>query len=348
LENDNVEGPILGFLVLASLVAVPILFIWAKRAFDRAVERSLEEIYADAERQTQAFGPSAPRVTFTYHTYSGILFYVNEVEHEFHLPPPVAEATLTSLFRHTARYGFFAYGALLIPVLAYYHYRRELRSIQSQADSTATPVISRPRKKPARRGSIERWGGAFLWGFVGVTALVLGVKELYEAATNRSPRLMTCAQVTTEVPSGTWVRLTDYSGSIHDAAVRERNYVIESLFIPIRCDGSPADSRVELVVATEDSDRIQLFRRLRQLENNAQALQRFVAANEAGIGLQQPPISGMIRTSKDYGILIGKIDHLSRDFMVIEADTSPSLLRGFAWLAAGIIVPLVLWPRRRH
>jgi hypothetical protein len=122
-------------LVLAALVAVPVFFIWGKRAFDLGAEASLETIYKSAERQGRAFGSSTPTASFTYHTYSGLLFYVRQSEHRFSLPPRVAQSTLHELFMHTIKFGFFAYGALLIPVLAYLNYLAQRRSISKQAAS---------------------------------------------------------------------------------------------------------------------------------------------------------------------------------------------------------------------
>jgi len=121
------------FLVLAALVAVPVLFIWGKRAFDRSAAASLDRIYRAADRQSRAFGSGTPTATFTYHTYSGILFYVTQSEHTLTLPTRVAESTLHELLMHTVKYGFFAYGALLIPVLAYLNYLAQRRSIKKQA-----------------------------------------------------------------------------------------------------------------------------------------------------------------------------------------------------------------------
>jgi hypothetical protein len=73
-------------------------------------------------------------VEFTYHTYSGLLLYVTQSEHRFRLPYPLAQSTLSALLKHTMKYGFFAYGALLIPVLAYLNYLAQGRSLRRQAD----------------------------------------------------------------------------------------------------------------------------------------------------------------------------------------------------------------------
>lgn len=128
-----------GIVVLLALVALPVFMIWGKRAFDRAAEASLDHIYATAQRSTARPVGGEPHVHFTYHTYSGILLYVNQSEHQFELPYPVAQRTLDALFHHTLKYGFFAYGALLIPGLAYLNYLGQKRSIRKQYEGHYAP-----------------------------------------------------------------------------------------------------------------------------------------------------------------------------------------------------------------
>jgi hypothetical protein len=145
---------LLGFLVLAAMIGVPVFFLWGKRAFDRAADESLRRIYAAAERQARAFGPSTPEVSFVYHTYSGILLYVHQAEHRFSLPQPVAESTISALFQHTLKFGFLSYGALLIPVLAYFNYLAQRRSIAKQGRSPGVQnAMPRPKagRLPTRR-----------------------------------------------------------------------------------------------------------------------------------------------------------------------------------------------------
>jgi len=57
---------------------------------------------------------------------------VRQTKHQFTLPYPVAQNTLKALFKHTLKYGLFAYGALLIPVLAYLNYLAQQGSIRKQ------------------------------------------------------------------------------------------------------------------------------------------------------------------------------------------------------------------------
>jgi hypothetical protein len=141
----------LGIAVLAALVLVPVFFLWGKRAFDRAAAESLRRIYATAEAQARAFGPSTPQVEFTYHTYSGLLLYVTQSEHRFRLPYPLAQNTLSALLKHTMKYGFFAYGALLIPVLAYLNYLAQGRSLRKQAERPSGARLKAAPGLPRRR-----------------------------------------------------------------------------------------------------------------------------------------------------------------------------------------------------
>jgi hypothetical protein len=122
-------------LLLGAIIAIPFVLIWGKRAYDRNAVAALEAIYRSAERQARTFGASTPVVSFTYHTYSGVLIYVNQSEHRFTLPAVVAEKTLHELLMYTLKYGFFAYGVVLIPVLAYANYLAQKRSIAKQAAS---------------------------------------------------------------------------------------------------------------------------------------------------------------------------------------------------------------------
>jgi hypothetical protein len=132
-----------GLFALVALVGVPVFFLWGKRAFDRAAIESLQRIYADAERRART-RTSAPVVSFKYHTYSGILVYVAQTEHQFTLPRPIADDTLDALLKHTLKFGFFAYGALLIPILAYANYLGQKRAIAKQA-ATPRPSVARNR-----------------------------------------------------------------------------------------------------------------------------------------------------------------------------------------------------------
>ena len=136
----------LGLAVLVALVALPVLLLWGKRAFDRAATASLQEIYVAAQRQSRAFGPSTPQVEFTYHTYSGLLMYVTQSEHRLSLPYPVAQDTLSAFLKHTLKYGFFAYGALLIPLLAYFNYLAQTCSLRKQTERSGA-VRSGPHSR---------------------------------------------------------------------------------------------------------------------------------------------------------------------------------------------------------
>src|SRR5262245_58656297 len=114
-------------LVALALVATPFLFIRVRRACLRRAATSIDRIYADARRDAREPGPS---VAFKYHTYAGFLIHAVETEHHFELPYPVAAKTLRALLRHNLTHGFFAEGVLLVPVLAFFSYLGQWRSIR--------------------------------------------------------------------------------------------------------------------------------------------------------------------------------------------------------------------------
>src|SRR5262249_32160787 len=142
---------------VVALLASPILVLKARRALIGGAARSIERIYAEAEREAVAVSPSTPRVTLKYHTYSGLLIHSVHTEHFLELPYPVAERTLDALLFQNLTYGFFAEGVLVIPVLGYINYLTQRRSIRRQAESPGGARVDRPR--PGESG-LEKWGGA--------------------------------------------------------------------------------------------------------------------------------------------------------------------------------------------
>jgi hypothetical protein len=132
--DPKLIGSMLLTVVFVMLIfGVPIwLVLKGKAVFDNAVRRDLERIYSSSNQIAAAMG-SVPKVTFTYHTYSGVLLWVTQQQHRISAPPQIAEETLSALLRHTLKYGFLAYGALIIPLLAYGNYLAQRRSIRRQA-----------------------------------------------------------------------------------------------------------------------------------------------------------------------------------------------------------------------
>lgn len=72
---------------------------------------------------------SPGQVNVVFHTYSGVVVYVTQVEHRFWAAPDDALLVLSRLHRFNLTWGFFAYGALLIPILSFGNYWRQRRLV---------------------------------------------------------------------------------------------------------------------------------------------------------------------------------------------------------------------------
>ena len=71
-------------------------------------------------------------VSVVFHAYSGILVFTRQVEYRFWATPDDARAILAKLNRFNLTWGFFAYGAIVIPVLSLGNYWAQLRRISKQ------------------------------------------------------------------------------------------------------------------------------------------------------------------------------------------------------------------------
>lgn len=76
----------------------------------------------------------APLVRFRFRTYHGLLVFAVQTAHELVLPYPQARLLLEQLHRFNLTWGFFAYGAVIIPILSFFEYRSEWRRIQREAE----------------------------------------------------------------------------------------------------------------------------------------------------------------------------------------------------------------------
>jgi hypothetical protein len=90
---------------------------------------TLERLYAEyADMHT----PDADRVEVVFHTYDGFLFFVNQREHRFRLPPDRARELLWRLHKFNLTWGLLAYGVLVIPLLSYGNYLTQKSRIRKQ------------------------------------------------------------------------------------------------------------------------------------------------------------------------------------------------------------------------
>jgi hypothetical protein len=158
-----------------------------------------------------------------------------------------------------------------------------------------------------------------------------GLEDVREAASNRAPREIACADVVADPPENAWVRVTGAKGALRDAAVRSTGGKTDRVYVPLTCEGPPPLT-IRLVLSSEDPALL-----------GAAVAQKDVELARA--------VTGMLRDAKDHstgtttgGGLEGgcaqcsvKIDRLDPDYVVLEEGTSPSALRGVAWLLGAVV-----------
>jgi hypothetical protein len=81
---------------------------------------------------TVARQPFPGAVHVVFHTYHGFLIYAHQVEHNVWAMPKDALLLLRRLHRFNVTHGFFAYGALFIPILSWFNYRSQVGQIERQ------------------------------------------------------------------------------------------------------------------------------------------------------------------------------------------------------------------------
>jgi hypothetical protein len=122
-------------LVIFILIAVPLLLIafplWllfgGLRTFAlRPLARQFEDIVLHDP-------PEPGDVSFTYHTYRGLLLWVTQEEHRVSAPIVEAEKLLNRLWRFNLSWGLLSRGFLFIPFLATGNYLTQRRAIRRQA-----------------------------------------------------------------------------------------------------------------------------------------------------------------------------------------------------------------------
>jgi hypothetical protein len=111
------------------LGGVTILIVKGYRLFTAAADRALLRAF---EGRTVSLEPGPGLVSVVFHAYSGILVFTRQVEYRFWATPEDARAILGNLNRFNLTWGFFAYGALLIPILSLGNYWAQLSRISKQ------------------------------------------------------------------------------------------------------------------------------------------------------------------------------------------------------------------------
>jgi len=123
--------PIVGVAVIVIVLGVVgYLALMLYRGFIARAERAEMRAYEDVDWSPH----EAPGfVAVVFHTYNGLLAWVTQREHRFWAPPEDARRLLGRLHHFNLTWGFFAYGAALIPLLSWGNYWTQKRSITKQA-----------------------------------------------------------------------------------------------------------------------------------------------------------------------------------------------------------------------
>jgi hypothetical protein len=125
-ENEVVVWRIVGWVIAIGIVPGIYLVVGA---FLRTPEQKFRRVYDGIP----LYSTPAPNTVFIrFHTYDGFLVWFTQTTHEGYTTPEFARVLLRRLDRYNIIHGFFAAGALLIPIVSYFNYRAQLRSVAAQ------------------------------------------------------------------------------------------------------------------------------------------------------------------------------------------------------------------------
>lgn len=119
-------GRLLAVAAVLLLIGVPIFVIKFRR---RSLSVAQDDLYAGIQGIRPLGEPEAGDVRLVFHTYSGFLAYVTQRRHEVTLPADQARVLLNRALKHNLTWGFFAYGALFIPIISLVEYRSQAARI---------------------------------------------------------------------------------------------------------------------------------------------------------------------------------------------------------------------------
>ena len=98
---------------------------WLRRAVESSHHRAFEGLEIHG-------GPGPGLVAVVFHTYWGFIAFTHQQKHCFWAPPEDAREVLLRLHRFNMTWGFFAHGAILIPIVSFCNYLSQKRSINKQ------------------------------------------------------------------------------------------------------------------------------------------------------------------------------------------------------------------------
>jgi hypothetical protein len=128
-----------GIVVGAVILIVAMAVFAVKRSRAARDPSKWDELLVRAAERARAGGDLGPMVGFTFHTYSGFLASFTQAEHRPRLPAAVAREYLRELHVYNLKQCLIPYpGVVYVPVLSWFNYRTQRRSIQEQAERGST------------------------------------------------------------------------------------------------------------------------------------------------------------------------------------------------------------------
>jgi hypothetical protein len=101
---------------------------WLRRMAEAAHGRAFEGVKVHD-------GPGPGLVSIRFHTYYGFIAFVRTTEHRFWATPDDARVVLRRLHHFNLIWGFFAHGAILIPIVSYANFLIQRRAIRKQEEA---------------------------------------------------------------------------------------------------------------------------------------------------------------------------------------------------------------------
>jgi hypothetical protein len=134
-ENEVLAWRIVGWIIVIGIVPGIYLVV---RAFLRTPEQKFRKVYHGIPLYST---PAPDTVFIRFHTYDGFVVWFTQTTHEGYTTPEFARLLLRRLDRYNIIHGLFAAGALLIPIVSYFNYRAQLRSVAAQEADMAAGVV---------------------------------------------------------------------------------------------------------------------------------------------------------------------------------------------------------------
>jgi hypothetical protein len=133
-EMHGVEKP---WWTVPAIVATAMVFCgglgWVILQGYRWLNRQAQAAHARAFDGLKVHKEAAPGFVYVrFHTHYGFITFVRTTEHRFWAAPDDARVALRRLHHFNLVWGFFAHGAILIPIVSYVNFLMQRRSVRSQ------------------------------------------------------------------------------------------------------------------------------------------------------------------------------------------------------------------------